>query len=421
MRDHYDIIIVGGGLSGACAAISAARLGKSVMLIEAFNCLGGAAVTDLVIPFMPNNTQDPVTKERIELSAGLYLEILNGLHALDASLAPWRECFNEESLKLLLNRMTLQAGVELLLNSTLTSVKVSDEYIKSVTVSGVSGSMELYADYFIDATGDGNLAFMSGCDFVLGRESDGRCQPMTLCFRLGSVNMENYRKIKDQINPLWARLRSEGKITNPRENLLIFNTVSENILHFNSTRIVGLDPTDVAELTKAEIMAREQVFEIVAFLRDNFPSAFKDAVILSTGMRIGVRESRKIVCKYTLTKEDIIGCCRFDDSIALCNYDIDIHSPDGTGTSHYYFKDGEYYSIPYRSLLPKGISNLIITGRCIGATHEAQASLRIMPVCCTLGQAAGAAAALSSDSGTAVGDINTSTLRDILLSQGANI
>ena len=418
--NHYDIIVVGGGLSGVCAAISSARLNKNVLLIEGYNCLGGAAAFDLVMPFMANSTIDPGTKEKIDLSGGLYLEILEGLKSLNHTPAPWDECFSEESLKLLLNRMCISSGVKLLFNSHVVGVNSENGKVLSLSVSNISGISNYSARCYIDATGDGNIAFLGGFPYRVGREKDNKCQPMTLCFRLCNVDTDSYKKELPLINSMWKKLQAEGRITNPRENLLIFDTVNKGILHFNSTRVIGLDPTDADELTKAEITGREQVYEIMEFLRSNFES-FKGCSLLSTGIRIGARESRMIEGEYTLTGEDIIYLRKFDDGIALCNYDIDIHSPDGSGTSHYFLPEGEYYSIPYRCLIPKGSKNLIVTGRCISADHEAQASLRIMPCCCSLGEAAGAAAFLSCEGSLPVNRISVDRLQEILISKNAKI
>ena len=417
MKKHYDIIVVGGGFSGACSAITASRLGKSVLLIEKYNCLGGVAVNNLVMPFMANNTVNPVSGDKMELSGGLYLEILRELDKLSPS-PPWRECFSEEHLKLVFNRMAVQSGVTLLYQSVVTDVKMSEEWLKSVTVHTVSGNTEYTADCFIDATGDANLCHMAGYPFSLGRDGDGKCQPMTLSFRVCNVDTERFDAEQAKINTLWRKMQSEGKIKSPKDSLLIFKTPYKGVLHFNSTRVVGLNPTKVEELTRAEIEGREQAFEIFDFLVANF-SAFESSALLSTGMQIGVRESRRVACEYTLTKEDIISFTKFSDGIALCNYDMDIHSPDGGSTSHYFLKEGEYYSIPYRCLVPKGSKNLLVTGRCIGATHEAQSSLRIMPVCATLGQASGAAASLFCESPLGVSEIDTVSLRRILRNMGA--
>ena len=242
---------------------------------------------------------------------------------------------------------------------------------------------------------------------------------MTLCFRLAGVKGYN-ADIKAKINELYTEYQSAGKIKNPRENVLIFRTLVEDILHFNTTRVVKLDPTNAEDVTKAEIIAREQVFEMYNFLRENFEE-FKDSTLISTGIQIGVRESRMIDGEYTLTKEDLLSCARFEDSIAVCNYDIDIHSPDGSGTSHYYFPKGEYYTIPYRCLIPKNAENLLVAGRCVSADHDAQASLRIMPTCATLGEAAGIAASLALDKGSDVRLVDVELLRSILRKNGAKV
>lgn len=422
MKRHYDVIVVGGGFAGVAAAISAAREGCSVRLIERYNCLGGAAAYDLVNPFMRYWTYSEDKSEKIMLSCGLFTEIVERLDALGGFRAgtKGKTCFNEEYLKLVLNRMAVESGVELLYQTVVTGAEAVDGRITSVTVSNVSGTSTYTADVFIDATGDANLAALASFPYRVGRESDGLCQPMTLCFRLGNVDREKYLACKAEISPLYKRFREEGKITNPREDVLVFNTVADDILHFNTTRVVKLDPTDAEDVTRAEILAREQVFEMVEFLRGNF-DAFRDAVLLSTGMQIGVRESRMIDGEYVLTKEDLLATRRFDDSIAVCNYDIDIHSPDGSGTSHYYFPDGAYYTIPYRCLVPKGARNLLVAGRCVSADHDAQASLRIMPTCCTLGEAAGVAAAQASRKGISVSEIDVVTLRETLRQKGAKV
>lgn len=416
----YDIVVVGGGFAGAAAAISAGRLGKRVLLVEKYNCLGGAACYDLVNPFMPYFTTDPVSGERIDLSCGLFTEMVDRLRALGGARNEKRSLpFNEEVLKYLLNTMAIESGVDLLFQTYVTGVRKNGGNIEAICVSNVSGNSEIEADCFIDATGDANLAVMAGCPYKLGREEDNLCQPMTLCFRLAGVKSYD-SDLKARINALYGEYQACGKIKNPRENVLIFRTLVDDILHFNTTRVVKLDPTNAEDVTRAEIIAREQVFEMYNFLRENFEE-LAESTLISTGMQIGVRESRMIEGEYTLTKEDLLSCARFEDSIAVCNYDIDIHSPDGSGTSHYYFPKGEYYTIPYRCLIPKNAENLLVAGRCVSATHDAQASLRIMPTCATLGEAAGVAAVLSLLNNARVRDVDIANLKEILKSNGAKV
>ena len=257
----------------------------------------------------------------------------------------------------------------------------------------------------------------AGCPSVVGREKDGLCQPMTLCFRMGGVDVEGFRKIRKSINPLYKEYQIKGLIKNPRENVLIFGNLNDGVLHFNTTRIIKRDPTDPFDVTVAEIEAREQVYEIHRFLKENF-ECFKNSRVLSTALQIGIRESRKVIGEYTLTEEDIKSLARFDDAIATANYEIDIHNPEGSGTTLYYFSDGEYYEIPYRCLVPKDMENLLVAGRCISSTHEAQASYRIMPFCAELGQAAGVAATVSKNSGKSFRSLSVANVQKELRARG---
>lgn len=400
--NKYDLIVIGGGFSGVGAAISAAREGLSVLLIDKNNCLGGAASCCLVNPYMPYATRDPETKGKKILCAGIFGEINDELAKL-GGIDSTRHMFNEEYLKLVLNRMAEKSGVKLLFNSYLVNSETDGEYIKSVSVVNKSGIQSYYADYYIDATGDADLAAVSGCSYRLGRDSDELCQPMTLCFRIANVDVERAVRDLPRINEMYKKMRCDGKIKNIREDVLVFRNPVDGVLHFNSTRVVKKNPVNGEDVTAAEIEAREQAFELYEFLKNNF-EAFKNSQFIMSAAHIGVRESRMIKGKYILTQEDIVSCRRFEDSIAVGNYDIDIHNPEGSGTSHYYFRDGEYYTIPYRCLIPDKIKNLLVTGRCISSTHEAQASYRIMPICCCLGQAAGSAVVVAVNTGA--GDVN---------------
>jgi len=416
MKRKFDLIVVGGGFAGVCAAMEAGRNGLKVLLIDRNNCLGGAAMNCLILPFMNYWTKDPVTGEKQLLAGNLFGEVVEELKKRNALQENGRN-FDEEILKLILNRMCLRYGVELLFNTAVTGVQMSGDTVTAVTAMSRGTAMTLEADYFVDATGDAELSVMAGCRYRVGRAEDGLCQPMTLCFRMGGVDLEKFREVRPTINPLYQQFQREGRIQNPRENVLIFFTLHDGVLHFNTTRVVRHDPTDPWSVTKAELQAREQVFEIHDFLKENIPG-FAESYVLSTALQIGIRESRMVEGEYTLTQEDLKSLARFDDAIAVGNYDIDIHNPEGTGTSHYYFGDGQWYEIPYRCLLPKGVTNLLVAGRCISSTHEAQASYRIMPFCAELGQAAGAAVSLAVKSGESLRTLDVKALQTILRQEG---
>lgn len=417
----YDLAVVGGGFSGVAAAVSAAEEGLSVVLVEKAGALGGAMSNCLVYPFMNFWTNNPETKEKEYLSCGIFEKMRERQRLLEPNAKDTK--FNPEYYKMALDSMCEDAGVDILFHATLYDVVVDNKKIKSIKVIAGSEKIEIEADFFIDATGDGNLFYLAGCDFALGRKSDGLCQPMTTCFRMCGVDTDKLKEERPQIQELYKKYKEDGKIKNPRENILMFylnSGTQDDIVHFNTTRIVKLDPTNPFDVSKAEIEARRQIVEMITFLKENTES-FKESVLISVASDIGVRESRKLKGEHILTEEELKACTRFEDSIALGNYDIDIHNPSGSGTSHYYFKDGEYYTIPYRSLLPKEIDNMLVAGRCISATHEAQASIRIMPICACLGEAAGTAAAVAKRTGTTTHSVDVKAVQGCLKKRGARL
>lgn len=418
----FDLIVVGGGLTGTAAAVSAAREGLSVLLIEQSGSLGGAISTNLVFPFMRYWT-DMENAERKWLSAGIFTEMCRRANAYAPAHLPTD--YSTEAFQFALDDMTGEAGVQVLFHGTLFGVKTSGRKVLAVSVATKAGPMDFEADFFVDATGDGDLMAFAGCEFQLGRETDKLCQPMTTCFRMGNVKLHSDApgQTKKAINQIYQIWKEQGKMDNPREDVLWFKgrAMGEGIVHFNTTRIVKLDPTDPFQLSRAEKMARKQIRQMVQMLKESKIPAFSDAYIISIASSIGVRESRKLKGVHVLTVEELKDCTKFPDAIALGNYDVDIHNPEGSGTSHYYFAPGTYYSIPYRSLLPKEFDNLLVGGRCISATHEAQASIRIMPICATLGQAAGTAAAVAKASGTNAHTVDIKAVQAVLRTNGAAI
>ena len=412
MKKH-DVVVIGGGFAGVSAAIAAAREGASVLLIEKGNALGGAAVNCLVNPFMRNSTK--LNGELTQLSQGLFKTYCDKLRERDAYSG---KEFLEEELKMILNDMVCEYNVDLLFHSYIFEVKRNGDRIRSVSVATISGVKEIEADYFIDATGDAQTAFLAGCPTVLGREPDNLCQPMTLCFRVGNADVEKFFASRERFQMIYKEAQKKGEFINPREDVLVFKYPVPNVLHFNTTRVVKMDPTNVEEVTKAEILARKQVYEIYDFLKKN-ADGLENSFLMMTAAEIGVRESRMIVGDYVLTEKDCRAFTKFEDSVAACNYDIDIHNPEGSGTSHYYFPEGEYYTIPYRSLIPKNATNMLVAGRCISSDHGAQASYRIMPPVCCIGEAAGVAAGLAVKHKVSVREVDVKELQSTLKENGA--
>lgn len=415
-----EIIVVGGGFTGVAAAAAAAREGRDVWLIEKSGFLGGAATNCLVNPFMNYMFKDPKSGEAKPVNSGIFKEILGNLEAM-GGLHKNRKTFNEEYLKIVLDRLCKRYGVKVLLHTMVTDVYKEGDKITGIEVYSTGQKMSFFADCFIDCSGDGNLASLAGCDFILGRETDNLCQPMTLCLRIANIkaDKETVSKLRPKMNELFNKLQAEGKIKNPRENILFFEHMSEGVIHFNTTRIIKKNPISPFDLSQAEAEAREQGLELLNFLKENIPG-FEDATLIMTAAEIGVRESRKIIGEYILRAEDILSCKQFDDSIARGAYEIDIHNPGGTGTVIKRIPEDKYYTIPYRSLVAKNLANLLVAGRCISSTHEAQSAYRVIPIVCCIGEGAGTAAAVYiKNKNERMKDVDIKEVQSILDRNGA--
>lgn len=407
---QYDVIVAGGGLSGVAAAIAASRGGARVLLIEQYGFLGGMATAGLVNPFMNYNLDkeydEASPKERI--NNGIFGEILDTLKAL-GGLHTDGMTFSEEHLKLVLDRMVTSNGITVLFHTFIMGVEKDNGTIKSITVVNKEGTKSYSGKYFVDATGDADLSALSGCSFKIGRDEDNGCQPMTLCFRLANVNTNvvaptygalhkepdrDRKLIRESIDEKYREFQKQGLIKNPREDVLTFPHMVEDVIHFNSTRIIKKLPFNSADFSKAEMEAREQAFELYNFMKENI-AGFENSKFLMSATQIGVRESRRIVGEYVITAEDLLSTHKFEDSIARGNYPIDIHNPSGSGTVMMKIPSGDYYTIPYRALVPQDMKNLIVAGRPISSTHEAHSAYRVMPICTCIGEGAGSAIAVA--------------------------
>jgi hypothetical protein len=407
-----EVIVAGGGPGGCCAAIAAARNGARTLLIERYGFLGGMATAGLVNPFMT------YFAGREQIIKGIFSEMLLKLDEKGA-LGKNRPEFDDEILRIVLDEMLIKAGVRVMFHTLVTGARTDRSRITGVEISNKSGNSVIGGKIFIDSTGDGDLSAFSGAPFELGRKKDGEVQPMTLCFRMAGVNMGKLPG-KKELDRKYEAARKSGVIRCPRENMLWFCLPHRGTVHFNTTRVIHVNGTDADDLAAAEIEGRRQIAEISGFLKKNIP-AFKNAYIQKIAAQIGVRETRRITGKYTLTEADVLSARKFNDGIAKGSYSIDIHNPVGKGTVWKSLKYGEWYHIPYRCLVPRKIRNLLVGSRCISATHEAHSSLRIMPVVCAIGEAAGTAAAICARQGSAPGEIDIDILQKTLTDQGACI
>jgi len=410
LETNFDVVVCGGGPGGIGAALGAARAGANVLLIERYGFLGGGGTAMLVNPFMW------FTSGERQLVHGVFQEIIDRLTELGAYR---RRAFDPEALKIAAEELCLEAGVKLLYHSFLADCQVSDNKIQSIRVATKDGLKTITAKTYVDSTGDGDLAFFAGAPTKKGRDEDGLSQPMTMNFRMANVDKTKKPPVQE-MTKLYVAAKADGKIKCPREDILVFTTLQDDVVHFNQTRVVMHDAVDPESLTAAEIESRRQVWQISQWLIKEVPG-FENAYLQRTAAQVGVRESRRVIGDYVLTGEELLAASRFDDVIACGSYDIDIHNPLGEGTVIKRLKPGEFYDIPYRAIVPRKIDNLLVGGRSISTTHEAHSSIRIIPIVCAIGQAAGVAAAKCANQNICTRDLDVSKLQQELLRQGATL
>lgn len=459
-----DVAVIGGGVAGTAAAIAAARNGSKVMLIEQNGCLGGLATLGHVSPF-------DATKDRAGKSfGGIAQEILNNMDKAQQDYGVPDSPIKREGphlLKWVMLKMAVESGVEVLFHAGLIDVEVENDTIQHIIISTKSGLRGVRAKNFIDATGDADLVYLTGEEFIIGSEESAEeglkkagfdrmhfekddavaqvapqttvncaVQPVSIMFTMGNVDIskqpakfnnkllkyEDLGITKEEFEKLpyagTVGFEENGDlIPLPQGRILIGRTGRPGEMLVNMSRVIGVNATDADELTKAEITAQMQVMYIVDFLK-RFVPGFENSFLVESGNTLGVRETRRLIGKYVLKGIDAIDCLHFDDDVACGSYMIDIHDPHGKRKAIGGDLLGTCYGIPYRSLLPKTVKNMLVCGRCISADHVAHASTRIQGTCCMTGQAAGTAAAMANSEEITPAKVSVEELRAKLLADG---
>jgi hypothetical protein len=460
-----DVAVVGGGCAGLAAAIAAARNGARVALVERLPYLGGCVTATLMSVFQQFRVGDQKAVEGIGMEIIRRLDERGGVDGVPGHHVE----VDTEKFKVLCDDLVTDAGIELWLHTLGVFPLLEGDSITGIFIESKSGRQAIKARCVVDASGDGDIAARAGAPFEMGRNSDGRIQPASVNFHVSNVDLKQLRGYYTE-HPediFFGRLVEQARRANDfpiSRNKVAFHMVRPwgEVGGLNVVRVFIKDPTDARQVTAAEVEARRQVYVAAEFLRKYVPG-FANCQVSYIGAQIAPRESRRIMGEYVLTEHDIIHAAVFEDVIAKFPCFLDLHSPTAsdlrlvvpkplhpqddvvkmahsTGdpnsfwerelypaeapSMHTYGKDqltiadGAVFDIPYRSLVPLKIDNLLVSGRCISATHEAEAGVRYLAASFATGEAAGTAAAMAATSNTQPRQLAVAALQKRLVEKG---
>jgi hypothetical protein len=411
------------------------------LVVEQFGFLGGSGAAALVVPMMPNHVEGK------PLVRGISQEIQERLIDLGCAATDkngnegW---FNPEALKFVLEEMVLEAGGRILYFTFVEDVIMEGDELRGIVGVNKSGRQAVFSKIVIDSTGDGDVATLAGVPFESGRKEDGVSQPMSLRFIVGNVE---FRKLtgflvendnRSYIDPPliefamvpggnWPLEKhfkegvEEGLLE--ESDMVYFQAFSipgmPGVIAFNCPRIIGnYKGFNADHLTEAVIQGRRRISRLFRFLKKKIPG-FENSFIAMTAPMVGVRESRRIIGEYVLSAQDYFNASKFEDAVSRNRYPIDIHLPTSSLPGERKLGPCEYHEIPYRSLIPVKVENLIVACRALSASFEAHGAVRIQPNMRAVGQAAGVAAALCVKRGIRPRQLDGKELRETLVKQGA--
>ena len=452
---HHDVVVVGGGAAGIAAAHAAASNGADTLLIDAGPMLGGELLSGIPI--------DGCLNTRGEWIVGGFLDgLLEECKALDGFVGAffdwrtiWVVCCDPETMKLAVARQLDKAGTKILLNSFVDEVVTDAGRVKAISVLNRNGRTLISAGTFLDCSGDGDLAVGAGAEFLSG-DGKGAYQPVTMVFRMAGIDSARLMQFAEEEeenlalreNPWIKETREEclralieqgyPKLFLKADGPLMAKSIEAGELYptaligitpvsmrrrevaLNTTRVANVDATDTRALSATMPQLIDQVWNCQSFMRKRVPG-FENAAFAGIAPRIGIRETRRIVGEETLDGDDVLAAVKRTDGIAKGGHHVDIHG-GGTDQVRKPIRDGGSYDIPLGCLLPKGIENVAVAGRCLSADRQAHGSARVMGTCMAMGQAIGTAAAIASDGNDphpVLGEVPLSRLRERLLDQGA--
>lgn len=428
LDDSWDVIVAGGGPAGCTAAAAAAREGARTLLIEGTGALGGSGTSALVPAWCPFSDKEKIIYRG--LAEQVFTRAKEGIPHVKSSDLDWVP-IDAERLKRVYDELVTSYGVTVLFHTVLSAVEVTDGTVNALIISNKSGLSALKAKVYVDCTGDADLSAWAGAEFMKG-DDIGAMQPATHCFLLANVDDYAYRTGPNVYggfadSPIHAIMDS-GKYPLIVDKHICNNSVGPATVGFNAGHVFDVDNTDPWSISAALMQGRQMAAQYRDGLAEFYPRAFGNAFLVSTGSVIGIRETRRIIGDYVLTIDDWLARRSFPDEICRNSYFIDMHMAieekkrlgHDITEQYEHYKKGESHGIPYRCLTPRDLKNVLVAGRSISVERNVQGSVRVMPVCLAMGEAAGLAAALAARTDSIdVHTLDTAILRRRLREENA--
>ena len=425
----FDVVVLGGGPAGIAAATAAARAGAATILIERYGFLGGMGTAAGVTNFCGLHAN--VHGEIRRVVHGVADDFTERIDALGGLKPPHRvfdkidaQAYDTAAYKIAADSLLVEAGVRIVFHALAAGVVMNDKrLVDALLIETKSGRRAVRGRVFIDASGDGDLAAWAGAPFEVGG-ADGAVMFPTAMFRINNVAREAeqqraWTQFPEQLRAAAARA---GKPA-PRETPIIRPQKHTQEWRANFTQVATPTGAPVSginadELSYGEIEGRRQIAAAFALLKEGVP-AFADSYIVDIPPQLGIRETRRILGDYVLTEDDVLGCADFDDTIGVNGWPVEDHVAGGVQFRWPDIPGSRGFNhLPYRMLLPRGLDNALVAGRCASMTHGGQSAARVSGACFVMGEAAGLAAATAAAGNCATRGIDVAALQERLVAGG---